>query len=459
MRPIPGSLERRLVALLVLAVALFGVTAAKQSAEVARHEAEELFDAQLAQAGQSLLAIGDAYGLGRNGELGHDPIQPPKTPAHRYQSELIFQLWQRGDPEVLLRSIDAPQLLIAPLPPNGFSYGSWEGRTMRFFRETRGSLEVLVGETDKARDEVSSEVVAESLAPYLFGLPLLALIAIILVRLSLRPLRNLAKEVDSRSADHLRPLATTQLPRELLPLAERINRLLVRLATAFDNERRFTADAAHELRTPLAALRAQAESALLAGEPEALRQGLKRVLHGGHRLEHLVGQLLTLARLEGAGTRVTLVPTDLGRLAEEVCAEVGVMAIAKGQELSLLRDGAAPVVGRPELLGALLRNLIDNAVRYTPAGGEITVTISATEHLICCTVCDGGPGVPEEELARIGARFHRLNPTIEGAGLGLSIARRIAELHDAQLQFANRPEGGLCATVTLPQDLLHPRTA
>jgi two-component system, OmpR family, sensor histidine kinase QseC len=222
-----------------------------------------------------------------------------------------------------------------------------------------------------------------------------------------------------------------------------------------ENERRFTADAAHELRTPLAALQTHAEVALAARNARERDQALAHVTEGTQRASRLVAQLLVLARLDARSAPPPLAPVSLAQLAAAQVAELAPLAAQRGINLGLVEEGAqaAAVAGDADLLGVLLRNLVDNAVRYTPRGGTVDVALRPGPEQVLLEVVDTGPGIPEEERARVLERFHRIRGSgEEGSGLGLSIVARIAQLHRAPLTLAEGTGGrGLRVTVALPR--------
>lgn len=443
------SLQARLVALMLVAVTLFGLLAGYESYKNALHEVDEIFDAQLAQLGQTLLAI--AY------HADDEKTEDTGKAVHKYQRTMTFQVWttEDGSPRVILHSGTAPAALPDPLPPEGFSHGEWQGERWRFYRQIdpRRQLEVVVGQNDHARDEIASGVALHNLQPFLFGLPLLAFTALVVISFGLRPLRKLAQELNLRSPERLDPIHLDDTPKEIQPVLDALGRLLTRVAGTLENERRFTSDAAHELRTPLAALRAQVQAAMLTGEPAERLESLHKALQGMDRMSHLVGQLLTLARLDELSASTHLEPVDLAAVTRECCAELGPDALAKNIELELNGEDTALISGSPDLLRVLVRNLLDNAIRYTPEGGHIVVAIRIlknSSHRL--EICDSGPGVPGEQLAQLGQRFSRLSPTLaEGVGLGLSIALRIAEIHQARIAFSGTTTaGGLRVSTEFP---------
>jgi two-component system sensor histidine kinase QseC len=443
------SLQLRLIGLMLAAVLLFGLIAGIQSYRNALHEADEIFDAQLAQLGQTLLAVAIHADDDETASTG--PI------AHKYQRSLAFQVWstEHDQPRLLLHSGKSAAALPDPLPEPGFSHGEWQGQRWRYYRQSdrKRELDVLVGQSDLARNDLAREVAWHNLQPFLFGLPLLAIAALIAIRLGLQPLRKLAHELQQRSPERLDPVRLADSPSEIAPVIEALDRLFVRVAGTLENERRFTSDAAHELRTPLAALRAQVQAAMLTENSAEQRESLDKALLGTDRMNHLVGQLLTLARLDELSSSTHLEPVDLAAVTRECCAELGPDALAKNVDLELKGEDSAPISGSPDLLRVLVRNLLDNAIRYTPVGGHIDVTIQFLKNSAYqLEVCDSGPGVPDEQLALLGQRFSRFSPTLaEGVGLGLSIVLRIAEIHQARIAFSRATTaGGLRVSAEFP---------
>lgn len=281
--------------------------------------------------------------------------------------------------------------------------------------------------------ELAEHLIETLLTPLLFGLPLLAAWIWFATRRGLAPLDAIAAEVGQRAPERLEPLMPAAAPREIRPLLGALNDLLSRVEQALDNERRFTADAAHELRTPLAALSAQAQVAQRARDAAEREQALAQIVAGSRRAGHLVDQLLTLARLDPA-TPPALTPVRLDALAAEVCADHGAAALDKDIALELDAPQEVVVAGNADLLRILLRNLLDNALRYTPPGGRVEVGIAPG----ALRVDDSGPGIPAGERANVLQRFYRLaGQEIAGSGLGLSIVARIAELHGARLALAD----------------------
>lgn len=297
------------------------------------------------------------------------------------------------------------------------------------------------------RRKLAGEIAEPLLKPMLYALPGLALVLALAVGVALRPLRHLANQVAERGPDRLDPIEPGRASTEILPLVDRLNALFSGIQRVLDNERRFTADAAHELRTPLAALRAQAQVAQAAGDDGERQRALDQILVGCDRATHLVEQLLTLARLD-ALTPERLTPVDLRQMAAEALLDAAGAAIEANCELSL-GDGTASVRGDPLLLQVLLRNLVDNALRHARAS-RVEVLVESAPHPRL-RVIDDGVGIPEDERTQVLQRFYRVTGSAgAGSGLGLSIVHRIAELHGATLDITAGPGKGTIATIDFP---------
>lgn len=340
----------------------------------------------------------------------------------------------------------------------------WAATAVIVWRETHHELHhlfdsmspVMRAEFEHQRREVVKEIAEHLAKPFLIALPLLAACLMLAVTLALRPLGRLAGEVSARAPDRLEPLAVDGAPSEVVPLIERLNRLFADIGRALENERRFTADAAHELRTPLAALKAQAQVALGAVDASERQHALAQIVAGCERATHLVVQLLTLARLD-ARSQDGMRDVAMRPIAEEVLSQSAGDAIGRNCEL-VLRDGDAQVRGDALLLHVLLRNLVDNALRHG-GGTQIEVGIERQGDCAVLAVSDNGCGIAAEERERVQQRFYRAAVTAPedaaqdstGSGLGLSIAKRIAELHGGVMDIGTGLAGkGVSVRVSLP---------
>lgn len=304
---------------------------------------------------------------------------------------------------------------------------------------------VVVGQEWEYRDDMTRDLMNASVLPWLIALPFMLLLLISLVWSELRPLKQLAQQLAQRAPDDGAPLKAERVPKEVQPLVIALNGLFGRINAMIHRERRFTSDAAHELRSPLAALQVQSEVIQLAADDETMRtHALKQLDTGIARATRLVDQLLTLSRVEADDARNAFEPVSLKQTLQEALAAQLPLADKTGVTLRLHADADPQIQGNPLLLSLLVRNLLDNAIRYTPAGSEVDVRLQANS----LSVEDNGDGLNEADLQRLGERFWR-PPGQEksGSGLGLSIVRNIAQLHAMQLTFSRRPNSGLCVTL------------
>jgi two-component system sensor histidine kinase QseC len=434
-----NSLRARLLAMLLAVTACIWLAATGWNYRDARHEAEEMLDAQLAQSARLLLAQ-TRHELVDEGEVRIASVEAlDERELHPYEQKLAFRIRDKQG-RVLIASANPPPAI--PQGASGYVDLHGDGLGWRVLVSEHDGLRVEVAQSLAIRDELARHVASHLALPVLLVLPLLGGLIYLVVGHALRPLDALAGKMGSRTAANLKPLDCAGLPRELLPLATALNSLLERLDHALDSERRFTADAAHELRTPLAAIQIQAQVAL--ASHDGREHALEQVLAGTRRAARLVEELLRLARLDPLAGLPETQHIELAVLARQVVDDLHL-----GTELERLHvevAANAAVEGDPELLRVALRNLLDNALRYSPADSRISVGVGLENAAPCVWVTDSGPGVPEDDLPRLTERFYRGSEvTREGSGLGLAIVARIAELHGARLSLENRPEGGLRA--------------
>lgn len=305
---------------------------------------------------------------------------------------------------------------------------------------------VVVGQEWEYRDDMTSNLAQSSIVPWLIALPFMLALLLALVWFELRPLKRLTTSLRQRVADDATPLPLARLPKEVQPLVQALNGLFSRMADLVQRERRFTSDAAHELRSPLAALRVQSEVIQLADDDAVMRnRALQQLDAGILRATRLVDQLLTLSRVEADDLRSEFQPTALAPLLQNLLAEHFPQAEEKHIDLQL-HTVAEPVMnGHQLLLALMIRNLLDNALRYTPSGSEVKVSLTART----ITIDDNGPGVSKEMLTRLGERFWRPpGQTQTGSGLGVSIVKNIALLHGIDVAFSQRDAGGLRVTLS-----------
>ena len=438
-KPAP-SLRARLTGALLLAVLAFAALQAAVTYRTARAETEALFDAQMQRIALSL-----------SGSLGagalSDDAPAADTPAAR---EMIIQIW-RADGVMLYRS---PQgRLLPPQTVIGFSDTVAGGEPYRIYALRTATQVVQVAQQTEARGRMAGQLALRAVLPVALLAPVLMLIVWWVVGRAIGPIERVRRQVAARRPDDLAPLPTAGLPAEVRPLVGEMNGLLTRLSDAWDALIHFTADAAHELRSPLAALRLQVQGLQRADSPAARQLATERLLAGIDRATRLVEQLLALARQEGAGEGAELVSLDLTALARNALADAEPEAARHAIALTLDAPTAHVVLRADEAaLAVLLRNLLGNALRHTPPGGQVRVGVREEASVIDLTVEDSGPGIAPDERARVLDRFYRVPGTPgHGSGLGLAIVRAIAERHGAALTLDASPTlGGLRVMLRWP---------
>ncbi|MEO8507511.1 MAG: ATP-binding protein [Betaproteobacteria bacterium] len=441
-----GSLRLRVLTLALSAVVLVWLGAAAYSYFDARHEANEILDGYLAQSAALIAA---------QATDGQDEIDVEHAPQlHKYARRVAFQVWEGGR-ELRLHSANAPNRRLMARD-EGFADVVIDGRAWRAFSswDRKHKLLIQVGEERGTRDAIAASVGRSLLTPLLVALPLLALLLWWAVTGGLRPLRELGEQVASRDSHNLAPLDAGTSPAEVAPLVGSLNHLFERVGQSLARERRFTADAAHELRTPIAALRTQAQVALGATTDAERAKALLKVVAGCDRAARLVDQMLTLARLDPAQPERQATPCNLAAILRASLADAAPNAIERAIDIELAADDGCVVSGDPALLAILARNLVDNAVRYGESGTHVRATVARDVGGVELRVADDGPGVPATEMDRLGERFYRqTGMEATGSGLGLSIVRRIADVHGATVAFRAATAGtGLVVTVRFADD-------
>ncbi|BEM15614.1 MULTISPECIES: quorum sensing histidine kinase QseC [Serratia] len=448
------SLRLRLILIFSLLALLTWSTASVVAWVMSRNTINEVFDTQqmlfakrLATANLGdLLADESARSLPKTKKLVHHGKR-----GEQDDDALAFAIFDR-DGKMLLNDGENGADFLFDGEREGFTDGERKGDDdswrLVWLTSPDGRYRIVVGQEWDYRRDMALGMVTGQLVPWLATLPVLMLLIALMVGRELRPLRAVAAGLRRRAPDDATPLDARQVPTEVRPLVDALNALFSRINALLVRERRFTSDAAHELRSPLAALRVQTEVVQLAGDDAPMREhALDNLTVGIDRATRLVDQLLTLSRLDSLSDLAELAPIDWNDLVTMTLAEQDRQAHAAGVTLRYEHRGTPPPrQGETLLLSLLLRNLLDNAVRYTPQGGVVTVTLSERS----LTVEDDGPGVTAEHLARLGERFYR-PPGQEqtGSGLGLSIVQRIAGLHGLQISFANRSAGGFVARLAL----------
>jgi two-component system, OmpR family, sensor histidine kinase QseC len=496
-----------LVALLSASMLIWGITA-YINYRVTRDEVAALFDAELAQSGKVLLAfldglpqdsaleerlklvqtdpLGQDYDrkiafqlksendglllrskvaqnfpvLGANKSKNGDPLwdvfdELLQTDAfgHKYERKIAFQLWSKEN-GLLLRSESSPKFALSS-SIRGFSETTIDNHLWHVFSitNTTGDYVIHVGQKEEIRAQLTDDISKQLVTQFLVGLPLLGVFIWFIVGYTLRPLNRLERALSKREASFLKPLYTKKLPKEVIPVVNEINNLFAQLEQAFEHERRFTADASHELRTPLAGLLTQAQVALRTTDDAVRKQALLRITQAVHRMTYMVQQLLTFSRIESGKEYLAKEITLVNREVIQVIAELEPVAHKKRIRMEFVEQDTVPILANTQLITILVRNIIDNAIKYTPADGNIMIYLEGSRKQLQFRVEDSGPGIPPDQYENSLKRFHRCVEnahTAQGSGLGFSIVERITSMYGAELALGVSQFGGLKVNVIFP---------
>jgi two-component system sensor histidine kinase QseC len=377
----------------------------------------------------------------------------PESEQARHERNLRYQVWGGGG-RLLLRSANAPSEVMAI--DDGYSETTdGHGLVWRHFAvvDLHRDFRVVVSESSDGRNRLIRGIALHLATPLALGLPVLVVLLWLSITRGLDPLGVLTRELAERAPENLAPLEMRKVPQELGLMVATLNRLLRRVASVLEGERTFTANAAHELRTPLAALQAQLHAARLAGSDCERESAFDQLQRGVQRGIRLVNQLLNLARLDPEQSLPNPQTVDLHAVAQEVCAELAPQSMQRDQLLELDDlHGLPGVAGNADMLAVLLRNLIENAIRYGHPGGKVRVRMHVADRGVVVAVQDNGPGIPAHCREQVFARFYRVADGDQaGTGLGLAICRRIVELHAGRIALLPGPDGGgVSAEVWLP---------
>lgn len=443
------SLQARLLALLLLMVTLVWVAAAVLTWVDAKDELDELLDGHLAQSAALLIVQQTGHGGEKTSDTQERDHVEDAPSLHKYAPRVAFQVFHEG--QLTMRSANA---ISTPMSDKtkGFATVKLKDQTeWRVFgaQGNEGDVQVFVGEQIDSRNSILWAVLKAVLMPLMYALPLLAVVGWLAVRNGLAPLRHLSEALALRKPQALQPVVLKDMPTEIKPVMQSLNALFERIGAMLTSERRFTADAAHELRTPIAAIRTQAQVALGAIADDERRHALNYTLAGCDRAAHLVEQLLTLSRLESCSSAAPTSMVDLSAVAQRVAADLALTALARQQELVLDAPAPAYIAADDMLTSVLVRNLLDNALRYSPDAARVFVSVTCDAHDVSLRIDDSGAGMSDADMARLGERFYRALGTGQtGSGLGWSIVRRIANVYAAQVDVHRSARlGGLCVKV------------
>ena len=437
-----------------LLVAVLGA-AAWLGFDAGQDEAEELFDARLATSARVLaLLLSELTALPTHSPVvvsipavletaPHDAALPV---GHFYETKIAFQV-RDAEGRLLMRSSSAPEAPYAPLEA-GFSMQRSDARSWRVFTLRSGELWIHAAESDEVRGELSGKLAFASVVPLIVGIPLLLLLLGLLTRYGLQPLAELARQIAGRQPGTLTPIELSRSPSEIAPVLEALNGLLER-------ERRFTADAAHELRTPIAAIKIHAQNAARAASDDERNASLERMLTAVERSARLADQMLAYRRATAVHAPLPAQRISMHQILEDALEEATPVLKERSQKLSVRTDPPLEDIalrGDYEKLVSLVRNLLENAMRYAPAGSGIEVEVSAQPDGVSVSVTDEGPGIPPELRNRVFEGYYRIPGTPgEGSGLGLAIVREIAAQHGARIDIGEGRQGrGTRIAVSFP---------
>lgn len=455
------SLKRLLLISLLSVSVLVGLITAYIDYTNTKTEATAVFDAELAQSARVLdnliEGLSQQHSLAQHWEKKKSVIiLPDNVIRHKYEKKLAFQLVSKRygflkNYGLILRSDSAPAFPLADIA-NGYSHIYIGQNLWHVFSlaDIDDNYVIHVAQRDDIRENLIFGVSKHSIIQLLIRLPILTILILLIVTYSLKPIEQLAQQLSRRKASYLKPLSVEKLPKELVPVVDALNKLLLRLEQAFENERRFTADAAHELRTPLAGLRTQAQVALKTTDDRVRNQALTRIEQVVDRMSHIIQQLLTLAHIEADADFLHTQECNLTQLLIEISGELEPSAHQRQIDLTFLHDQPLFINVNLALIEILARNLISNAIKYTPSGGQIQISLKNPNNTPQFCIEDSGPGLAEADYEQVFKRFYRNLETANktpGSGLGLSIAQRIVSLHEAEIKLSTSQFGGLKVSV------------
>lgn len=454
------SIRRRLVSetlgIMILILGLIAIAAH----EVARHESEEIFSARLATSARVLEAlaarqlekatISSPIVIALPRELEHATGDEPEEYGHPYETKIAFQVW-RDDGTLLAKSALAPDEALSRLQP-GFDRNESGERVWRTFALRSGDVWIVAAEKDEVRQELANDLGMSILVPLVAGGLLLLLAVNFILSVNLAPLRTLAGKIARREPESLAEIDMAEAPDELAPIIRELNDLLRRVKAAFAREQRFIDAAAHEIRTPIAALQVHIENALRAGSESERAKSLAEALIGLRRTTKLAEQLLTFSRIAAKVDDEQFRPVCLTGICRDVIAAQEPLLAQRGQTIGLDAPAECEVQGDPYKLARLLQNLIDNASQYGLPQGDIQVTVERRQQQVVLSVANDGDPVPEDETGKMFVPYYRIpGRASTGSGLGLAIVQEIAGQHGATVAVRRKADAqGTVVSLAFP---------
>ncbi len=441
------SIRRYLLASLIIALTCGSLLVATFTYFNAADEIDELYDKNMLEIAETLKEQMNALNLSEYRIRGL--VGPSLVTRIKEEQEFVIQVWDKKRNSIYTshRAIAYPFQ-----EKRGAAINQFEGKVWRTYGTETDEFIIQVSQPQKARIRFVREMAMHLLFPLLSLIPVVGLFIWLAVGRSLTPLNDISRAITKRSAISLEPIAEENIPMEIKSLVQELNELLVRLNISLEAQRSFTADAAHQLRTPLTALQLQLGNLKRAKSDLEREHNVAKLQDGIDRATHVVQQLLTLARVEPNAMEAQKEPIDLAQLTQEVVKQHAEMAVEKNIDLGMSRSESVVMPGSGENLRILLENLLGNALRYTPVGGKVNVNVYAEAGDAVVEVQDNGPGIPENSREQIFERFFRvLGTEVEGTGLGLSIAQNIVQQHGGIIRVESGIDGmGAGFIVTFP---------
>ena len=442
------SIRLRLLLMIALSIVLlwgatFGVTWWRTSRDI-----NQVYDAELKLLAE-LLAVATKHELEEFGLNGYQVNLNGKGISF----PLLLQVWSPEN-KLVIRGPGAPEYPLTSVETDGYSDSIFNGEGWRVYTHNVNdyNYRVHVARAHAVGEQMVDSFVKDVVKPILIVLPLSGALWFI-IQQGFRPLRYVSRLIAERDYGNLNPVSTEQIPQEVASLVDELNALLSRLKLSIERNNRFTADVAHELRTPIAGMLVQLQSSVTGRTAAERTRGIQQIDKGLNHLNHVVNQLLVLASLEPERIRQAFTKFDLARVAEDVLSDISPLALSKNIDMELVSEENIMFEGNRQMIEILLSNLVNNAAKFTPYGCGISIRISNVRKGVCVEVEDSGPGIPDDKKRWVFERLNRLpGETESGSGLGLSIVQEICELHQGTIALNNRNgEQGLIVNLFLPR--------
>jgi two-component system sensor histidine kinase QseC len=441
------SIRLRLLLMISLSILLlwgatFGFTWWRTSRDI-----NQVYDAELKLVAE-LLAVATEHELE---ELDLEDYQINLSESG-YEFPLLLQVWSE-DNTLVIRGPGAPGYVLTSSVTDGYSDSEFDGEGWRVYTLNipQYNYRIHVARGHAISAAMVSSFVQDVVKPLLIVLPLSGMLWFI-IQQGFKPLQSVSRLIGERDYDYLNPVTAEHVPEEVADLVDELNALLTRLKISIERNNRFTADVAHELRTPIAGMQVQLQSSITGRTDEEREKGLAQISSGLNHLNHVVNQLLILASIEPEKIRMQFEVYDLVSVTEEVLSDISPRALSKQIEMELIADNRIELKGNREMMAIMLSNLVTNAMKFTPSGNKISVLIKAAKNGVELAVEDSGPSIPDDKKKWVFERLNRLpGETESGSGLGLSIVKEICELHQGIISLQDRKDGhGLIVNLFFP---------